>query len=84
MLSSLISKSSGTHEQGGVLGVSQSVGSLARILGPVWGGIVFDYAGPAGPYVSTAALMLVAFAVALALVQRAHAAPSSPELNPSL
>jgi len=85
VLSSLISKASPAREHGGVLGVSQSVGSLARILGPVWGGVVFDYAGSAGPYVSTAALMLVALAGALALAQRADAAsPSSPQLNPSL
>jgi DHA1 family tetracycline resistance protein-like MFS transporter len=86
VLSSLISKSSATHEQGGVLGVSQSAGSLARILGPLWGGVIFDYAGPAGPYVSTALLMLAALAVALSLAHRAHAAagPSSAELTPSV
>jgi DHA1 family tetracycline resistance protein-like MFS transporter len=84
VLSSLISKSSGAHEHGGVLGVSQSVGSLARILGPVWGGALFDYAGPAGPYVTTALLMLVAVGVAFAIVQRAHAAAQTPaEVRPS-
>jgi DHA1 family tetracycline resistance protein-like MFS transporter len=80
VLSSLISKSSGAHEQGGVLGVSQSAGSLARILGPLWGGVAFDYVGPAGPYTTTALLMLAAFAVALMLAQHADAAAqSSPE-----
>jgi len=85
VLSSLISKSSGAHEQGGVLGVSQSAGSLARILGPIWGGVIFDCAGPAGPYVTTACLMLAAVAVALSLAHRANvAAQSSPELTPSV
>lgn len=64
VLSSLISKTSGDSERGGVLGISQSVGSLARILGPLWGGVLFDHAGPAGPYVSTAVLMLIAAGMA--------------------
>jgi DHA1 family tetracycline resistance protein-like MFS transporter len=67
VLSSLISKSSHGRQRGEVLGVSQAMGSLARILGPLWGGLLFDHAGPAGPYVTTAALMLIATGVAWAL-----------------
>ena len=67
VLSSLISKASGGRSHGGVLGVSQSVGSLARILGPLWGGVMFDYGGPSTPYWTTAALMLVATYVGLSL-----------------
>jgi len=69
VLSSLISKSAGGAEHGGVLGVSQSLASLARILGPLWGGALFDYAGPRGPYVATAALMAAATDAALSLPQ---------------
>jgi multidrug resistance protein len=84
VLSSLISKSGGAKEQGGVLGVSQSLGSLARILGPLWGGVLFDY-GPAAPYVTTAVLMLVATAVALSFAHRtASAAEERVELKASL
>jgi len=67
VLSSLISKSSSGTHRGAVLGVSQSVGSLARILGPLWGGVLFDYGGPAGPYVTTAVLMALATGVASVL-----------------
>jgi DHA1 family tetracycline resistance protein-like MFS transporter len=74
VLSSLISKSSTGKEHGEVLGVSQSLGSLARIAGPVWGGITFDYAGPAGPFVTTAALMLLVTGVAVSLPLRIRAA----------
>ena len=63
----LISKLTPQQDRGVMLGVAQSLGSLSRILGPIWGGILFDLAGPAGPYVTTAALMAVATAVALAL-----------------
>jgi MFS transporter, DHA1 family, tetracycline resistance protein len=74
VLSSLISKSSREEERGGVLGVSQSLGSLARILGPLWGGALFDLVGPAGPYVATTAVMIVAVAVCATQLQRAPAA----------
>ena len=79
VLSSLLSKASQGKERGEVLGVSQSLGSLARILGPLWGGLLFDHAGPAGPYVTTAALMAVATWVALLLSRRLRAVvPTTP------
>ncbi|MBI1813350.1 MAG: MFS transporter [Deltaproteobacteria bacterium] len=75
-LSSLISKVSSAAEQGGVLGLSQSMGSLARILGPLWGGLLFDW-GPAGPFVSTGLLMVAATVVA-ARLGRATATAAAP------
>ncbi|MFI5396691.1 MAG: MFS transporter [Candidatus Binatia bacterium] len=73
VLASLISKASGREGHGGVLGISQSLGSLARILGPLWGGLMFDYGGPTAPYITTAALMLIATSVGLSLPHHAHA-----------
>ena len=63
-LVSLISQHSDPEDQGGILGVSQSLGSLARIAGPAWGGFLFDHFGIAMPYVSSAAVMLLAALVA--------------------
>jgi MFS family permease len=40
-LNSLISRRAGREEQGEVLGVSQSVGSLSRVLGPAAAGFLF-------------------------------------------
>jgi len=65
-MSSLISRWSSVEDQGGILGLSQSLGSLARIVGPAWGGFLFDHYGPGSPYVSSAVLMLLAFAVSVA------------------
>jgi multidrug resistance protein len=79
ILASLISKVSPASERGVTLGVSQSLGSLARILGPIWGGVLFDVAGPAGPYVTTAALMGVATGIAMALSRSAPAGDSRVE-----
>ena len=61
----LISKLSHADEQGSVLGVSQSIGSLARIVGPVWGGYVYDHFGIVAPYFVASAIMLVAFVIAV-------------------
>jgi predicted MFS family arabinose efflux permease len=60
-LVSLISRLSSQDEQGGILGVSQSLASLARVLGPAWGGFVFDRFGIAIPFVVASALMFLAF-----------------------
>jgi multidrug resistance protein len=84
VLSSLISKASGGKGHGGVLGISQSLGSLARILGPLWGGLMFDYGGPAAPYLTTAALMAITTYVGLSLPHHAHAtAEAGAELKAS-
>ncbi|MFB0523841.1 MAG: hypothetical protein ACETV1_08825, partial [Candidatus Bathyarchaeia archaeon] len=47
-------------EQGGVLGVTQSVSSTARIPGPLVGGAIFELAGLAAPFFFSAALMAIA------------------------
>lgn len=49
-LSSLISKSAPEDQRGGVLGVYQSMSSLGRILGPLWGEFAFFRLGPSGPH----------------------------------
>jgi multidrug resistance protein len=77
LLSSLLSKTSPGKERGEVLGVSQSLGALARIFGPLWGGLLFDHAGPAGPYITTAAVMGATTAVAWSLAPRIRAAVST-------
>jgi MFS family permease len=67
-LTSLLSRSADPAEQGAVLGVAQSLSSLARIVGPVWGGILYEMASPAAPYVSVAFIMAIAALCALRLV----------------
>jgi MFS transporter, DHA1 family, tetracycline resistance protein len=55
----LLSRRVDASEQGTLMGVNQSVSSLTRILGPIWAGLWFDYAGPVWPY-WTGALFIVA------------------------
>jgi multidrug resistance protein len=63
---SVISQLSDPADQGSMLGVSQSLGSLGRIAGPLWGGFVFDRFGHAAPFVSAALLMAIACVLSLA------------------
>jgi DHA1 family tetracycline resistance protein-like MFS transporter len=66
-LNSLISRRAGRDEQGGVLGVTQSVGSLARVLGPPVAGYLFADLGHPIPFVGGAVLVVLAFVLALNL-----------------
>lgn len=63
-VASLISKRTERHLQGEVLGVNQSALSLARITGPIAGGAVYEFLGPASPYIGGAMVALLALLVA--------------------
>lgn len=74
VLNGLASKSVSAAWQGRVLGVLQSVASLARIIGPALGGflLTIDAAKQVGfygrtPFWTGAAIMIIAFALALTL-----------------
>ena len=54
----MISLGSSPHEQGANLGVAQSFGSLARILGPIFAGGLF-FVQPALPYLICGGIALV-------------------------
>ncbi len=56
---SLISQHSSESEQGGILGISQSLNALGRVLGPVWGSFVFQQFGHGWPFFTAAGVMLV-------------------------
>jgi DHA1 family tetracycline resistance protein-like MFS transporter len=55
----MISQQAGPAEQGGILGINQSLGALARGLGPLWGGFIFQTAGHPYPFFTGGAVMLV-------------------------
>jgi multidrug resistance protein len=60
-LSSLASKGALPGRQGATMGVFQSAGSLARVVGPPVAGIVYDTFGIARPLLVAAGLMVFAF-----------------------
>ena len=57
---SFISRRTPASEQGGMLGVADSVSSIARVPGPLVGGLAFEFAGIVAPFFLNAALLLVA------------------------
>jgi DHA1 family tetracycline resistance protein-like MFS transporter len=71
-LTSAVSRLSDPADQGGMLGLAQSLAALGRIAGPAWGGFLFDRYGSTMPYVSAASIMLGALLFAIAGVRRSH------------
>lgn len=69
-LMSMISRRADADMQGGVLGLSQSLASLARVIGPAWGGWLYDRYGMGTPYVSAAGLMGLAFLLSIMVIAR--------------
>jgi DHA1 family tetracycline resistance protein-like MFS transporter len=68
-LSSLISRSASGEHQGGVLGVSQACGALARVVGPLVGTWTLAF-GTSMPYMTGGIAMLCACAFATFAVQQ--------------
>lgn len=55
--------SASANRTGGVLGVQQSANGLARVVGPLLGGLLFEHVGIAAPYVAGAAFMAICAAI---------------------
>lgn len=72
-ISALVSRATPADRQGQVLGVSQSAGALARVLGPAVGGALFGHLGAASPYLVAAALVGLAALLAWRPVPQAGA-----------
>jgi MFS transporter, DHA1 family, tetracycline resistance protein len=74
-IASLISRAAPEGEQGRLLGVSQSLSALGRVLGPVWGGLVFARVGIGAPYLGGGLVV----GLALFLIARTFtASPARP------
>jgi DHA1 family tetracycline resistance protein-like MFS transporter len=67
LLMGAISRQVPEHEQGAVLGISNSLGSLAQITGPLLGGFLISYAFPGSMALAAAMVMGIGF---LILVRR--------------
>ncbi len=63
-IASLISKRTERALEGEALGINQSASSMARILGPLAGGLAYGALGTSAPYLGGAIVALVAFILA--------------------
>ncbi|MFP5246721.1 MAG: MFS transporter, partial [Thermoanaerobaculia bacterium] len=64
-LTALVSKVAPQNERGSLLGFATSAGSLARFLGPLLSGVLYDFAKAAGAFYGGAILMFAALLIAL-------------------
>ena len=78
-LASLVSRATDRASQGSILGGSQVVGGLGRVVGPLWAGFFFQAVGISTPFVVGAVLVLFALLVALRIPPRAAPAPKPAE-----
>jgi DHA1 family tetracycline resistance protein-like MFS transporter len=81
-VNSLLSRRARSDNQGGILGVAQSAGSLARIVGPLIAGALFAAQGRNAPYYLGTAIMLVVLALTLGLVREQPALPAARPAKP--
>lgn len=84
--SALLSLTSPRDVQGKVLGLSQGIASLGRIVGPLFAGSIYTLVGPGAPFIVGSALtflaLLIAFPVVpIALKQSETAATASDKVN---
>lgn len=78
LIPSLVSKRTSPREQGAVLGVAQSLGSLGRVPGPLVAGLLFGSLGPASPFLLGAALMAIGFGATLVVYRESRHAAATP------
>jgi DHA1 family tetracycline resistance protein-like MFS transporter len=74
-MASMVAGRSRADRRGGALGVQQAAGGLARVLGPLAGGVLFEHVGVPAPYVAGAALMVLA---ALLFTSRSRGGSGEP------
>jgi DHA1 family tetracycline resistance protein-like MFS transporter len=76
ILSSIASTYAGADQRGAVLGFAQSAGGLARTLGPVLSGFLFEGLGAGAPFAGGAIAAVIAFVLTLGLGQAGR--PAAP------
>jgi len=68
-MNSMISLQIGPGEQGGVMGVTRSATTLARVVGPAWAGTLFMVLGKDWPYFGGAMVMLAVIYLGLRVIR---------------
>lgn len=69
-LQALVSKGTSADEQGFVLGANQSMSALARVVGPVLGGLLFAHLAPQAPFLGAALVLAVGFGLSFVAVRQ--------------
>jgi predicted MFS family arabinose efflux permease len=64
-LASLVSRATHADVQGAILGGSQMIGGLGRVIGPLWAGLAFQHVGIRSPFFAGAFIVFVAVLMAV-------------------
>ena len=75
---SLISQRVPDTDQGGVMGVTRSATTLARVAGPAWAGMLFAVLGRDWPYYSGAVVMVLVLVLGIVALRESPASASDP------
>lgn len=68
----LISKFTNPDEQGGILGITQSLASLARFIGPSYAGFVYHTISYAAPFLTGGIAMIGAMLLSFRLLHEKY------------
>jgi MFS transporter, DHA1 family, tetracycline resistance protein len=68
-LQALVTRFGDVREQGALIGLYQSVSSLAMIAGPIWAGWVYENVSPAATYWTSGAILLVSILFTVLLLR---------------
>ncbi len=66
----LISRSTNESEQGLTLGINQSFSAFGRVLGPLWGGFVYQYLGYEFPFLTGALFSLFILIIGISFLPK--------------
>jgi DHA1 family tetracycline resistance protein-like MFS transporter len=66
-LAALAARQVDKQSYGSALGLAQSAGGLARVVGPLLGGVLYERLSPAAPFLGGAGAAVIAFCFSLAL-----------------
>ncbi len=77
-LASLVSRATHADVQGAILGGSQMIGGLGRVIGPLWAGVVFERIGIGAPFVVGSAIVFAAAVLALRIPAAVDDSPPAP------
>lgn len=72
LVSTLLSFASPSDAQGEILGLSQGLGGLGRVLGPLAAGSAFNFFGPGTPFIAGGILVVLAALIALPSIPAPH------------
>lgn len=68
-INSLLTQLSPPEEIGSVLGISAAFISLGTVLGPLWGGVVFDFISPTAPFLIGGIALILLLPLAITRVK---------------